>query len=54
MSIGSVGGRSDNTVSGVTFSNSEVKASVNGNQATDPQSKHKLTIATHRYSHQSH
>jgi len=30
LSIGSVGGRSDNTVSGVTFSNSEVKASVNG------------------------
>ncbi|RDW81866.1 glycoside hydrolase family 28 protein [Coleophoma cylindrospora] len=30
LSIGSVGGRSDNTVSGVTFSNNVVKASVNG------------------------
>ncbi|KAH8896355.1 polygalacturonase [Thozetella sp. PMI_491] len=30
LSIGSVGGRSDNTVSGVTFTNSEVKNSVNG------------------------
>ncbi|MCJ1444303.1 MAG: hypothetical protein MMC23_004804 [Stictis urceolatum] len=30
LSIGSVGGRTDNTVSGITFSNSEVKNSVNG------------------------
>ncbi|KAJ5612282.1 hypothetical protein N7510_005476 [Penicillium lagena] len=30
LSIGSVGGRSDNTVSTVTFKNSEVKSSVNG------------------------
>ncbi|KAK6527784.1 hypothetical protein TWF694_004764 [Orbilia ellipsospora] len=30
LSIGSVGGRSDNTVSGVTFYNNEVKNSVNG------------------------
>ncbi|KAH7129716.1 glycoside hydrolase [Dactylonectria estremocensis] len=30
LSIGSVGGRSDNTVSSVTFSNSVVKSSVNG------------------------
>jgi polygalacturonase len=30
LSIGSVGGRSDNTVSDVTFSNNEVKSSVNG------------------------
>jgi hypothetical protein len=54
LSIGSVGGRSDNTVSSVTFENSEVKASVNGKQATDPQSKQKLTIENHRDSHQSH
>ncbi|MBX7558364.1 glycoside hydrolase family 28 protein [Streptomyces sp. tea 10] len=30
MSIGSVGGRSDNTVETVTFKNNEVKNSVNG------------------------
>lgn len=30
MSIGSVGGRDDNTVSDITFSNNEVKSSVNG------------------------
>ncbi|KAL9084917.1 MAG: hypothetical protein Q9165_007870 [Trypethelium subeluteriae] len=30
LSIGSVGGRSDNTVSSVTFENSEVKSSANG------------------------
>jgi len=30
LSIGSVGGRSDNTVSGITFSNNEVKNSANG------------------------
>ncbi len=35
LSIGSVGGRSDNTVNGVTFSNSEVKSSVNGNYASN-------------------
>ena len=33
LSIGSVGGRSDNTVSSVTFSNNEVKSSVNGKNA---------------------
>jgi hypothetical protein len=54
LSIGSVGGRSDNTVNGVTFSNSVVKASVNGKQAkaTNTQIKHELTAGTHRYSHQ--
>lgn len=30
LSIGSVGGRSDNTVDTVTFYNNEVKSSVNG------------------------
>ena len=46
LSIGSVGGRSDNTVSGVTFENSEVKDSVNGSQGIDPQSEHKLIMGT--------
>jgi polygalacturonase len=31
LSIGSVGGRSDNTVSGVSFTTSTVTKSVNGN-----------------------
>lgn len=40
LSIGSVGGRSDNTVSDITFSNNEVKNSVNGEDASPFTNKH--------------
>lgn len=36
LSIGSVGGRSDNTVESVTFYNNEVKSSVNGKHPPPP------------------
>lgn len=45
LSIGSVGGRSDNTVENVTFENSEVKNSVNGKEIYA--SMRHLTILTY-------